>query len=249
LRTLGTGAQQACAGNDPRLVAPSPIGAIVAYSGNGDPPETDWLVADGRLIDRTTYAEFYNRTGHAYNGGVDPGGNKVRIPDKRGKKSVGAINMGTGAGPADNAHLQAARGSSYGEVNHALTAGESGVNGNGSTVVVSTDHYHNVNGGTAAMNQNQDHYHSVPNLNGSASHAFYTSGSGGTYTVPGQAPSTNTSDVNIDHAHGVNLNSNYQSQMGFGNYQHAHGFNARNADNVHNNIDPCEADSYIVRVL
>ncbi|HEX4501084.1 MAG TPA: phage tail protein, partial [Scandinavium sp.] len=83
LRTLGTGAQQACAGNDPRLVAPSPIGAIVAYSGNGDPPETDWLVADGRLIDRTTYAEFYNRTGHAYNGGVDPGGNKVRIPDKR----------------------------------------------------------------------------------------------------------------------------------------------------------------------
>ena len=36
------------------------------------------------------------------------------------------------------------------------------------------------------------HTHSVPNLNGSASHAFYTSGSGGTYTVPGQAPSTQT---------------------------------------------------------
>jgi microcystin-dependent protein len=254
LRTLGTGAQQACAGNDPRLSGnPAPVGAIVPYAGTADPPEPNWIIADGRLIDRTTYSDFYARVGHTYNGNVDPGSNKVRIPDKRGKKSVGAINMGTGAGPNDNAHLQAVRGTSYGEVNHTLLAAESGTNGNGSTTPTSTDHAHavSVSGGSGYSDQSLNHYHSVPNLNGSASHAFYVSGSGSTYTVPGQAPSTNTSSVDLSgHTHQVSSSggTNWMSQQGYA-ASHSHGMNARNADNSHNNIDPCEADSYIVRIF
>jgi len=58
----------------------------------------DW--ADGGLIDRSTYAAFYAAQGgsaHVYNGGVDPGSNKVRKPDKRGRVAIGADNFGQGA--------------------------------------------------------------------------------------------------------------------------------------------------------
>jgi hypothetical protein len=246
MRTLGQGAQQACAGNDPRLVAPSPIGAIVAYSGNGDPPETDWLVADGRLIDRTTYAEFFSRTGHAYNGGVDPGGNKVRIPDKRGKKSVGAINMGTGAGPNDNAHLQAARGTSYGEVNHQLLAAEGSTNGNGATGYVSNDHTHTFSTTTGLEQQAHTHGVTAPTDNfvghdSSASPAgrFQFTASGGY----GMNAINSTGGEQQNHNHAVSGGTSGIST------NHTHVLNARNADSGHNNIDPSEADSYIVRVL
>lgn len=101
-----------------------PIGGMVLYTGSGDLPDGTFVVPDGRLIDKTAYGTFYTRTGHKYNGGVDPGNNKVRIPDKRGRMSIGAINMGTGAGTNDNAHAQFAAGSSGGEVNHTLSKEE-----------------------------------------------------------------------------------------------------------------------------
>lgn len=102
-----------------------PIGAVMAYVGNGDPGDGVWVVADGRLVDKTTYGTFYARASHAYNGGVDPGSNKVRIPDYRGRSLVGAIDMGgAGAGLSDNVHIQAARGAAGGEVTHILTTAE-----------------------------------------------------------------------------------------------------------------------------
>lgn len=103
-----------------------PIGSCIAYTGAGEPPEGEWAIADGKLVDKTTYAQFFDRTQHKYNGGVDPGSNKVRLPDKRGKSSVGAINMGSalGAGANDNAHVQAVQGASSGEVTHTTTVPE-----------------------------------------------------------------------------------------------------------------------------
>lgn len=77
-----------------------PVGAEMAYAGTTDPDGGQFVLADGRLIDRTVHAEFFAKAGHAYNGGVDPGGNMVRIPDKRGRASVGADDMGTAQGAA-----------------------------------------------------------------------------------------------------------------------------------------------------
>lgn len=74
-----------------------PIGTVIAYAGSVLPAGNKWDWADGGLIDRTTFATFYGRVGHAYNGGADPGANKVRKPDKRGRVSVGADNFGAGA--------------------------------------------------------------------------------------------------------------------------------------------------------
>lgn len=79
-----------------------PIGSVISWDGTGDPPGGVWLLADGRLIDRTVYAAYYSVVGHAFNGGVDPGGTpaKVRIQDRRGRVGVGADSMGTAVGAA-----------------------------------------------------------------------------------------------------------------------------------------------------
>lgn len=267
MRTLGTGAQQACAGNDPRLGAPAPIGAVVAYAGTADPPETDWVIADGRLIDRTTYAAFYARVGHAYNGNVDPGGNKVRIPDKRGKKSVGALNMGSAAGApsptgfasfatpgttGDQSRLNAVRGASYGEVNHTLSAAESGTNGSAVTGNDNTDHSHGVNINSAGASARHNHATAstgqlVPASNNWVFAANGASITSGAYPfIYPDRPSTNnvsgTGNDGPDHAHNVSGNTAGRSAY------HQHALAARNADNVHNTTDPCEADSYLVRI-
>lgn len=208
----------------------APIGAQILYTGSGDPPEGEWVIADGRLIDRTTYADFFNRTGHAYNNGIDPGSNKVRIPDKRGKKSMGAISMGTDglngvvAVPASNARANVARGTSGGEVNHTLSVGEM------------PSHSHRSDGGagaggvTAGMNANVLHNHPTAgdgNVLGSGS-AFPTTANvatvgGGAY---GQAQFP-LQQANLDHGHPITANG---------------------GGAVHNNLDPYEADSYIVRI-
>lgn len=234
------GATWACTPTVYDLQGQPPVGAVVPYAGTGDPPETNWVIADGRLIDRTVYADFFNRSSHSYNGGVDPGSNKVRIPDKRGKKSVGAINMGTGAGLADNAHFQAVRGTSYGEVNHTLLAAESGQNGNAGMGTESADHSHYTSGNTGYISA--DHGHSPAGGEG-----WWTNGGTGS-TQGGQGVNAikwyeyNTTGVSANHYH------SWGAQSGGRSAAHSHAMTARNADSVHNNVDPCEADSYIVRI-
>lgn len=114
-----------------------PIGGIVAYAGSVLPAGGSYAWADGSLIGRLDAdgnpTTFFDRVGHAYNGGIDPGSNRVRLPDKRGRVPVGADNFGVGAaGRLPNSNR--ARGQNGGEERHVLAAGESGVNGNGSTV-------------------------------------------------------------------------------------------------------------------
>lgn len=97
-----------------------PIGMLLPWVGTSD-PGGGWVLSEGRLIDRTTYATFYAFSGHSYNSGVDPGGNKVRIPDKRGRTSFGADNMGT-AGAAGRLTANATMGSVGGTERMQLTA-------------------------------------------------------------------------------------------------------------------------------
>lgn len=104
-----------------------PIGSIMPYAASGEPGDGYYTMADGKLIDALIYSSFAAKVGHAYNGGVNPGSNRVRVPDKRGRSSVGAADMGTVQGLASgNARVQLARGASGGEVLHALTPGENG---------------------------------------------------------------------------------------------------------------------------
>jgi microcystin-dependent protein len=104
--------------------AEQPIGSVVAYSGTGDPAGGNWMLADGRLVDKTTYADFFAAVGHAHNGGADPGSNKVRLPDYRGRSLVAQDNMGTARGAAGVLTGNRARGQTGGEEKHTLTVAE-----------------------------------------------------------------------------------------------------------------------------
>lgn len=101
-----------------------PVGTVIAYAGSALPGNGKWAWADGSLINRVTYAAYFAAVGHTYNGGVDPGSSLVRLPDKRGRASVGADQMpgGSAAGRLPNSNR--ARGQSGGEERHTLSVGE-----------------------------------------------------------------------------------------------------------------------------
>lgn len=102
-----------------------PIGAMAPYAGTGDPPGGRYLLADGRLLSQTTYATLFARVGHKYNGGIAPGGGNFKIPDKRGRVSVGADDMGTAGGSANRLTVSNdVVGANGGEEQHALTVTE-----------------------------------------------------------------------------------------------------------------------------
>jgi microcystin-dependent protein len=117
------------------VMAPVPVGGQIPWSGVGNPADPAWSACDGGLIDRATPegASFFAVAGHVHNQGVDPGSNMVRKPDKRGRGSIGAIDMGTtaGAGPNTNARAQLARGNVGGEVLHVQTISETPVHNHG----------------------------------------------------------------------------------------------------------------------
>jgi microcystin-dependent protein len=102
----------------PTFPLPAGVSAVPGVT-----PEFAW--ADGALIDRTIYAAFFTVIGHGYNGGIDPGNNKVRLPDKRGRVSVGADNMGSALGAAGRLpNSNRVRGQNGGEERHTLTTAE-----------------------------------------------------------------------------------------------------------------------------
>jgi microcystin-dependent protein len=209
-----------------------PIGAVMPYSGASDPLPGQWVIADGRLIDLTIYASFFGVTGHSYNGGVAPGSNKVKIPDKRGKSSIGAINMGTGAGANDNSHVQLVRGASYGEVNDTL-----------SQLTLPT------HGHVAA---DQGHSHPIADvLHG---HGIYAT----TVNNPAGGPGSGGAEWSFGAA---NYYNPVYTSLYMGNTNNVYtgitGTEGGQADIIvsmagsnapHNTVHPVEADSYIVRI-
>lgn len=239
-RTLGSGAQQACAGNDPRLGAGVPVGTIASYSGNGDPIPGAWIVADGRLIDRTQYPAFFAVTGHAYNGGADPGNNKVKIPDKRGKHSVGAINMGTGPGLSDNAHAQIGRGQQGGEVTHLLANGEMPVHSHG--------------GGTGWMDRNNPHAHGLNWSDPGHSHPIpeqvYVNNGGASFAYRASTVASGGWPMYIDggtlpmYTEPTGISASIQND----DINHLHAIGNDGGSGTHNNLGPYECDCYIVRI-
>jgi hypothetical protein len=243
-RTLGAGPQQAAAGNDPRFGGMVPIGGLVTYAGLGDPPEANFVCADGRLIDRTVYVEFFNRVGHSYNGGVDPGSNKVKIPDKRGRALLGALTMNTQmATPpsTDNTRAQAAtaRGVSGGENAHTSTNAEMPVHAHG--------------GGTGA--DSPDHAHSGSTSTDSPDHAHYNNASyaqAANYWGGGPPPagSMNWLYTPVSGAAVGGATARHAHSFGTGgaSARHAHGINNDGGGAAHNNVGPFEADCILVRI-
>lgn len=67
-------------------------GVVLDYYGSSAP--SGWLLCYGQLVPIATYTDLFNAIGHNGNAGVDPGGGQFRIPDLRGRVTVGLDDMG-----------------------------------------------------------------------------------------------------------------------------------------------------------
>lgn len=63
-----------------------PVGVILEYGGTIAP--SGWLLADGAVVSRTTYAALFAVYGTTYNTGGESG-TQFRLPDRRGRAGVG----------------------------------------------------------------------------------------------------------------------------------------------------------------
>lgn len=126
--SAGTSAQPARA--DHVHPTSTPIGSVTAYAGPTAP--TGWLLCNGQVVSRTTYAALFSVIGTTYNIGGEAG-TDFRIPDLRGRVAAGLDNMGgSDAGRLDWQNVLGTVGTTStsvdsGEQNHRLTALESGV--------------------------------------------------------------------------------------------------------------------------
>jgi microcystin-dependent protein len=91
---------------------PAPVGSGKEWYGAADPPGGRWMICDGRLLVRADYPELFAVIGTLWNTGGETA-TQFRIPDRRGRASVGA---GQGAGLTDRA-----LGSRFGTETHTLT--------------------------------------------------------------------------------------------------------------------------------
>lgn len=109
------------------------IGDQIPSVNDEDSPDGRFLLADGRLLSSSAYPELDALIGesappakkHRYNGGLSPAPGLFKIPDKRGRSSIGANDFGTaqGAATGNTRHLIIV-GESGGEALHTLTTSE-----------------------------------------------------------------------------------------------------------------------------
>jgi microcystin-dependent protein len=74
-------------------IAGVPVGAMMAYAGATAP--SGWHLCYGQAVSRTTYSALFSIIGIAY--GAGDGSTTFNLPDKRGRASIGADNMGGSA--------------------------------------------------------------------------------------------------------------------------------------------------------
>lgn len=127
-------------GND-NVLSPGP-GEIRMWSGSSDPSGGNWLVCDGRAIDRTTYAGLFALVGSTYGNGN--GVTSFNIPNFQERTAVGksaAQSLITG-------YNATVLGAAIGEGQHTLAAAEMPAhNHSASSAVNDPGHFHSYNVG------------------------------------------------------------------------------------------------------
>jgi microcystin-dependent protein len=227
--------------------AAMPTGTLMEFAGSTAP--TGFLICDGSEVLRSSYTALDSVIGTTYgaytNGAGGAGTTHMRLPDFRGRTSVGA---GTGAGdnsagstgsnPNGTALTARARGAWGGGETHILTPAQtplrahthSGTTGSqsadhthtGTTGTVSADHTHS--GTTAGINANHNHSGSTGGRS-----AFHQHGPG----TQNQHVSQDTTGGSLAFAGGGTRVFGTPALTGNDNVDHAHGFTTGLVSNDH----------------
>ena len=142
------------------------VGALVMYIAS-TAPSTKWLICDGAVVSKTTYAALFALVGHTY--ATDPGGGNFTLPDFRGRLPVGvaptttALNtLGKTAGTWDHKHAQTAHQHAGGDHTHSIPASDisGGPHSHTNTSTGSSGgHGHTLSG---SITSDGVHSHSIP---------------------------------------------------------------------------------------
>lgn len=181
-------------------------GIILDFAGPEANIPANTVVADGRELSQTTYSAAYARIGNQWNtfaGLPAPAAGNFRVPDLRGRGTVGKNNMGAGPAITGAYVARVAAGtlaSLIGEEYHTLTTGEMPSHQHGGSTGSEAAHTHS---GTTGAGSAHSHGSGTLAFTGSA----VTSGAGsahshgvGTLSFTGSAV---TSGVGSAHSHGV----------------------------------------------
>jgi microcystin-dependent protein len=225
-----------CIGATPNVTPGGlPIGASVPWFAPFVP--SGYILAAGQTLNRTVYSQLFGILGTTYNTGGEAG-TDFRIPDLRGRFLAGLDNMGgsaasrittyatattvgaTGGDEQPHAHAHTASSASALTTHTHAQTGSVG----GTTSATDTNHYHavNINSGL----ESQGHNHNYLDTGGQV-----VGGLQGAPSVGGDVQRT-TDTENQTHYHNVSGNTAWQSDSGFGNWQHSHTFSASISGNT-----------------
>lgn len=119
-----------------------PVGTLAFWGLNTDPSDTDYRVADGRAISRTTFAALFALWGTTY--GAGDGSTTFNIPDLRGRVVVGGNNASLPNG-ASGSYSTRALAATGGAETHTLITAELPAH---SHTLTDPGHYHSPQTGT-----------------------------------------------------------------------------------------------------
>lgn len=121
-----------------------PIGSVIEWPLYAA-PNSQWMLADGTAISRTTYSALFTQCGTIY--GAGDGSTTFNIPDIRGRAIAGLVHSGSSPLTLVDATTLGAAGGNQGLADHTHTAGTATLGPTGSPHthnITDNGHYHEI---------------------------------------------------------------------------------------------------------
>ncbi len=194
-----------------------------------------WMVCDGRIVSRTTYALLFNVIGETF--GVGDGSTTFKLPDMRGcvPGMAGQPNFNSNSGDVNDTPYTL--GTYAGEQRHKLNIDEMPTHTHGSSNASGDSN------GDGYTTLNGEHFHTGTTSNAGTHNHGGVTGSGGyaasNHEVAVSLTTTFTADDTGSHTHSISEDGNHNHQFTTSTESnHQHQIFNTGGSNYHNNMQP-----------